>query len=183
ASVPTRDDGPPVCAAADLADDPRIDLALLIVGRRRDPELVEEPALGGVVVLEQRVVRNELPVRLDRLQHRAAHVPEAARQRFADALADLGERVERSIRELSILDALMQHLAGQAGADGAGAGFRGHGNVLHGGLPPSSRQYGCNGKASGMDGALGNAFQWPQSPRPRSSPRSSATLRWCSSRR
>src|SRR5215470_1276100 len=112
ASVPARDDRPAVGAATDLADDPRIHLPLLIIGRRRDPELVEEAALGGVVVLEQRVVRNELAIRLDRLQDRAAHVAEAARQRFADVLADLGERVERPVRELSVLDSLMQHLAG-----------------------------------------------------------------------
>src|SRR5215470_1857389 len=131
ASVPARDDGPAVGAAADLADDPRIHLTLLIVGRRRDPELVEEAGLCRVVVLEQRVVRNRLAIRLDRLEHRAAHIPESARQRFADALTDLGQRVERPIGQLRALDALVQHLAGQAGADSEGTVLPGESNVLH----------------------------------------------------
>src|SRR5215470_19311459 len=135
-SFPAGDDGPAVGAAADLADDPRIDLALLVVRRRRDPELVEQAALGGVVVLEERVVRNELAIRFDRLQHGAAHVTEAPRQGLADTLSDLGKRVKRTIGELRVLDTLLEHLAGQAGADGAGAAFGGDDNILHGGLPP-----------------------------------------------
>src|SRR5215470_15520435 len=76
-SLPAGDDGPAVGAAADLADDPRIYLALLVVRRRRDPELVEQAALGGVVVLEERVVGDVVAIRLDRFKDRAAHVTEA----------------------------------------------------------------------------------------------------------
>src|SRR5215813_1194200 len=113
-SVPAGDDGPAVGAAADLADDPRIHLALLVVRRRRDPELVEQAALDGVVVLEESVVGDVLAIRLDRFEDRAAHVTQAPRQGLAYALSDLGQRVKRTVGQLRILDALLEHLAGQA---------------------------------------------------------------------
>src|SRR6266850_5388997 len=97
-SVPARDHRPAI-GAADLRDDPGIHLTLLVVRRRRDAELVEQAALDGVVVLEEGMVRDSFAIRLDGLQHRAAHVPEAARQDLAHALADLGQRVERTIGE------------------------------------------------------------------------------------
>src|SRR5207248_9648212 len=133
-SVPARDDRPAIRAAPDLADDPRIDLTLLVIGRRGDPELVEQTALDRVVVLQQRVIRDVLAIGLDRLEHRAAHVAEAARQRLADPLTDHGQRVERTMGDLRVFDALVQHLTGEARANGADAAFGAAGDVLHGGL-------------------------------------------------
>src|SRR5436190_21056397 len=94
-SVPARDHRPAI-GAADLRNDPGIHLTLLVVRGRRDPELVEQAALDGVVVLEERMVRDSFAIRLDGLQHRAAHVAQAARQNLAYTLANLGQRVERA---------------------------------------------------------------------------------------
>src|SRR5919204_2712778 len=95
-SVPARDDRPAIRAAPDLADDPRIDLSLLVVGRGRDPELVEQAALDRIVVLQQRMIRNVLAIGFDGLQHGAANIAEAAWQCLAHALADLNQRVQRA---------------------------------------------------------------------------------------
>src|SRR5688500_1076169 len=75
-NVPARDDRPAI-GAVHLGDDPRIDLALLVVGRRRHPELREEAGARGVVELQQGLVGNGRSVALDGLERRPAHVADA----------------------------------------------------------------------------------------------------------
>ena len=77
----------------------------------------------GIVVLHQRLVGDRGGVRLDGLQGRAPHVPQLARQRRAHVLPDLRERVQRAVAERGHLQALAQHLAGQAVADRADPGL------------------------------------------------------------
>src|SRR5207247_7691383 len=90
---------------------------------RRHRELREEPAVHGVVVLQEGLVGDLGAIVLDRLERRAPDVAGAPRERLPDALPDLGEAVERAIGHLRDLEPLAEHLARETRAYGADPGF------------------------------------------------------------
>src|SRR5215470_5835242 len=111
--VPLGDDSVEL-GAVHLAHNPRIDLFLAEVCRRYDRERREQTALKGGVVLEQRPVGNETLIALDRLEDRAADEPELVGQRLRHPLLDLGEGIERTVREASRVEALTSGLSGES---------------------------------------------------------------------
>src|SRR5687767_9020106 len=126
--LPLGDDREPL-HAVDLAEDPRVYLALFVVGRRRDPELGEQSAPQGIVVLQQRLFGDQLSVVLDRLEYRATDEAEAIGQGLADSSADFGQRVEGSVADGGHFDPLAENLTRKPGPDGCDAG----GVIGHGG--------------------------------------------------